>query len=225
MLERHIAFVATDDAGAEDPAFTRGRLRAGLTPGFGRRATVLGLLIGGVLREVLEQCRDTVIYASAFGETRALADFLDTFPHPSPTLFQTSVHPSAVQQVMIDRQLPIREYIPLAGGPCLAARALVTALLAPADTVVFCGGEERGSWMSGYKMASDRGFAFALALRKGRDASTRGHLGLAPIDEAEGRRSGAACEMPFPAWFDLLHSRKNYDGPVSAEWRLELNWT
>jgi len=32
MLERHIAFVATDDAGAEDPASTRGRLRAGFAP-------------------------------------------------------------------------------------------------------------------------------------------------------------------------------------------------
>lgn len=218
MPEAYVTYVCTDDAGGEDPAATRARLRAGLSPGFGRRATVLGLMIGGVLRGVMEQCGGTTVYASAYGETRTLADFLDTFPHESPTLFQTSVHPSAVQQVMIERKLPIREYVPLAGGPCLAARALAAALLSPSDTVILCGGEERGSWMADIGMASDRSFAFALALRKVRDAST---LALLRLEAAGGGPGG----MAFPAWFDLLHTRGNYNGPVSAEWRLGLDWT
>ncbi len=226
MLEGYVSYVGTDDAGGEDPAATRARLRAGLSPGFSRRATVLGLLIGGVLRGVMEQCGGTTVYASAYGETRTLADFLDTFPHESPTLFQTSIHPSAVQQVMIERKLPIREYVPFAGGPCLAARALLAALLSPCDPVVFCGGEERGSWMADIGVASDRSFAFALALRKSRDASTLARLRLEPADgDPEARTGSAPGGMAFPAWFDLLHSRRNFNGTVSAEWRLGLEWT
>ncbi len=225
MPEAYVSYACTDDAGGEDPAATRARLRAGLSPGFSRRATVLGLLIGGVLRGAMEQCGGTTVYASAFGETRTLADFLDTFPHESPTLFQTSVHPSAVQQVMIERKLPIREYVPLAGGPCLAARALAAALLSPGDPVVFCGGEERGSWMADMGIASDRSFAFALVLRKDRDASTLARLRLEALDRDEGAQAdGAPGGMAFPAWFDLLHARRSYDGPVSAEWRLGLEW-
>jgi hypothetical protein len=226
MLEGYVSYACTDDAGGEDPASTRARLRAGLSPGFSRRATVLGLLVGGVLRGAMEQCGGTTVYASAYGETRTLADFLDTFPHESPTLFQTSVHPSAVQQVMIERKLPIREYVPLAGGPCLAARALAAALLSPGDPVVLCGGEERGGWMADIGMASERSFAFALVLRKEGDASTLARLRLEPSG-GDGRAPAGSAPgaMAFPAWFDLLHSRRNYDGPVSAEWRLGLEWT
>jgi hypothetical protein len=221
MLERYFSCVGTDDAGSEDAASIRARLRDGFTPAFGRRATILGLLIGGVLRKALDRNCEAIVYASAYGETRTLADFLDSFPHASPTLFQTSVHPSAVQQVMIDRQQPVREYIPLAGGRCLAARALVTAILAPAERVVLCGGEERGSWMTEYQMASDRSFAFALALQRSRDASTQGRIRLLPIVES----NAATDPISFPAWFELLHGRRNFSGPVSAEWQLELEWT
>lgn len=225
MLERYISYVGTDDAGSEDPAAVRARLRGVFTPAFSRRATVLGLLIGGVLRRALERNCDTIVYASAFGETRALADFLDSFPHASPTLFQISVHPSAVQQLMIDRQQSVREYMPLAGGKDLAARAVLTALLAPADRVVLCGGDERGSWMTDYQVASDRGFAFALALQRNRDPSTQGRIRLEPNDKKGEKPPGDASDpMPFPTWFELLHGRRGYRGAVSAEWRLELEW-
>jgi hypothetical protein len=226
MLERYVSCVGTDDAGAGEPAAIRARLRGVFAPAFGRRATILGLLIGGVLRKALEGDCDAIVYASTFGETRTLADFLDSFPHPSPTLFQTSVHPSPVQQVMIDRQQPVREYIPLAGGRCLAARALLTALLSPADRVVLCGGEERGGWMSEQGMASDRGFAFALALGRNRDASTQGRLRLDPIAQTERGPSGdSPGAMSLSEFFDLLHARRGHRGPVSAEWRLELEWS
>ena len=49
MLERYVSCVGTDDAGAGEPAAIRARLRGVFAPAFGRRATILGLLIGGVL--------------------------------------------------------------------------------------------------------------------------------------------------------------------------------
>ncbi|MGD1030778.1 MAG: hypothetical protein ABSA05_06510 [Opitutaceae bacterium] len=226
MLERFVSCVGTDDAGAGEPAAIRARLRGVFAPAFGRRATILGLLIGGVLREALEGDCDAIVYGSTFGETRTLADFLDSFPHPSPTLFQTSVHPSPVQQVMIDRQQPVREYIPLAGRRCLAARVLLTALLCPADRVVLCGGEEHGSWLSDFRMGSDRSFAFAMVLGRSRDASTQGRLRLEPIGETAPEPSGGEQgAMSLSEFFDLLHARRDYKGPVSAEWRLEVEWS
>jgi hypothetical protein len=226
MIERFISCVGTDDAGQEDPASIRRRLQGVFTPGFARRATILGLIVGGVLHKALGRGSEAVVYGSVFGETRALGDFLDSFCHPSPTLFQTSVHPSAVQQLMIDRQQPIREYIPLAGGPNLPARMLVAAHLTRADSVVVCGGEERGGWLADHHVASDRTFAFAFTLCKTPDPSSECRLRLQQADRAGGDPPDAApAELKFPAWFELLHTRRNYAGMASPEWRIELEWT
>jgi hypothetical protein len=225
MFERFITCAATEDAGREDPAAIRGRLRGVFTPGFDRRATILGLLIGGVLRKALGNGCNAIVYGSAYGETRALGDFLEGFSHPSPTLFQISVHPSAVQQLMIDRRQPVREFIPVAGGPHLAARILAAALLSPCDPVILCGGEEHGGWLADHGVASERSFAFALTLGKDRDHSAQGRLRLRPRDRIrEGRTANEPEELSFPAWFELLHARRNHSGPLSPEWCLELEW-
>ena len=226
MIERYISCVSTDDAGQEDPAAIRRRLQGVFTPGFARRATILGLIVGGVLHKALGRGCEAVVYGSVFGETRALGDFLDSFCHPSPTLFQTSVHPSAVQQLMIDRHQPVREYIPLAGGPYLPARMLVAALLTTADSVVLCGGEEKGGWLAAHRVASDRSFAFALTLCKTPDQSPECRLRLQQIHRAEGGPSDAAPGgLAFSAWFESLHARRNYAGMASPEWWMELEWT
>ncbi|HVW21968.1 MAG TPA: hypothetical protein VHC86_12210 [Opitutaceae bacterium] len=218
MLEGYLTQVATESALAEEPAAVSARLRSVFSAGAGRRATVLGLLIGKVLEDRERWPTDAIVYASRFGETRALSAFLDTFPHPSPTLFQTSVHPSAVQQVMIERRRPVPEYFPLAGGPDLAARALVTAFACPAEAVILCGGDERGSWMAEAGVASDQGFAFAALLRRSAGPAPLARLRLTP---AEGPAAGG---LAFPDWFALLHGRRAFGGPVSPDWRLELEW-
>ena len=163
MLERYIQAIRTDNPGLEEPAATRERLKGGFAPGAVRRMTQLGLLVGAAVGELAPTEDDTVVYASAFGETRTLSAFLDSFPAASPTLFQTSVHPSGVQQVLIGRQCSVREFFPLAGGPYLAGQALLVALLATTPRVLVCGGEERGTWMTECGVASPRAFAFALA--------------------------------------------------------------
>ena len=117
---------------------------------------------------------DALVYATQFGEGRALEGYLDSFPAASPTLFQTSIHPSGAQQGLIGRQRSVREFFPLAGGNHLVATAAQAALLAHAERVLFCGGEERGTWLVPHAAASDRAFAFALALTRARATDSIG---------------------------------------------------
>ena len=115
MLERFLQALSTDLPGDEDPAATRLRLKARFPAGAVRRMTQLGLLVGATLADLITEQDDTLIYASQFGEGRALESYLDSFPTPSPTLFQTSIQPSGVQQGLIGRQQAIREVFPLCG--------------------------------------------------------------------------------------------------------------
>jgi hypothetical protein len=126
--------------------------------------THLGFLIGSVLDGVAVRSDDSVVYASTFAETRALEEFLASFPAASPALFQTSIHPGAVQQVLIGRQQPVGRLWPLATEKRLIEQALLIALLEPASRVLIVGGEEKGTWMLDHGMAAERPFAFSLAL-------------------------------------------------------------
>jgi hypothetical protein len=191
MLERHIQFVGTEfpDA-AETAAEARVRLREKFPRPALRRMTHLGLLAGAALEGVPIGAEDAVVYATSFAETRALEDFLTSFPAASPLLFQTSIHPSAIQQVLIGRQQPIRRFWPMTGRQRLVESALLAALLEPAPRVVLAGGEERGTWLLERRMASDRAFAFGLVLtREPREA--RGRIGF--------REGGPASETACPA--------------------------
>lgn len=156
-----------------------------------RRMTHLGLLLGSVLDGVTLSPADAVVYASTFAETRALEDYLASFPSASPALFQTSIHPGAVQQVCISRQQSVARLWPLAGRARLVEQALMTALLEPAERVVVLGGEERGSWMLEHGMASDRSFGFGLVLS--RDAA--GAIGRVTLHRASGAAPTAAPEL------------------------------
>jgi len=222
MLERYLQAVRTDDPGAEEPAATRERLKTNFPPGATRRMTQLGLLVGSALNDLVPTSDDTLVYATGFGESRALEAYLASFPTPSPTLFQTSIHPSGAQQVLIGRQRPIREFFPLAGGPQLTAQAFLTALLSPTPRVLLCGGEERATWLTEHGVASDRTFAFAIALTS---TATPGFLGK--ITLASGSDADVSLASPFPLaqFFDLLHARRPFSGPLANARHLTLSWT
>jgi hypothetical protein len=216
MNELHMARLHTDDAGAEGPSATRGRLKGGFPPGATRRMTTLGLLVGSALGTVEPGEGDCLVYASAFAESCALEGFLDSFPAPSPTLFQTSIHPSAVQQLLIGRQSAVREFVPISGGSLLAFHALRAVLLCPSPRRVLCGGEEKGTWLLEHGLASDRTFAFAAALSA---SPGPGSLGTVALERCPG--TGA---MGLAMLFDLLHARAPFDGAVAPGWKLRLTW-
>ncbi len=149
-----------------------------------RRMTHLGLLAGSALDGAPLGPDDALVYASTFAETRALEDFLTSFPAASPLLFQTSIHPGGIQQVLIGRQQPIARLWPLAGCRRLVEQALLTALLEPAARVALLGGEERGSWMLEQGVASARAFAFAIILTRDPENAS-GRLAFAPGSQAD----------------------------------------
>ena len=235
MLERFIQAVRTDAPGAEEAAATRARLKDRFPAGAVRRMTQLGLFVGAVLGELEPGEGDALVYSTQFGEGRALEGYLDSFPSASPTLFQTSIHPSGAQQGLIGRQRCLCEFFPLAGGANLVASAAQAALLSTAGRVLWCGGEEIGTWLVPHGAASDRAFAFALALTRSRTADTFGRVGVV-LCEGWANRPGVprlggdaspshAGALPLADWFGLLHGRQAFAGAVAPGWKLRLEWS
>lgn len=167
MIERFLHHLRVELPPADETAeAVRTRLREKFPRQAVRRMTHLGLLVGSTLDGLALDPGDAVVYASTFAETRALEDFLTSFPAASPQLFQTSIHPSAIQQVLIGRQQPLARLWPLAGRTRLVEQALLTALLETAPRVALVGGEEQGTWLLDHAMASPRAFAFTALLTR-----------------------------------------------------------
>ncbi len=216
MIERHLHALQFEDPGLEETAATRERLRALFPRGATRRMTQLGLLLGSVLDPLHPAEEDALVYASSFGESRALHDYLASFPTASPTLFQTSIHPSAIQQVLVARQQPVREFFPFGGRAQLVAHAVEAALLAPSPRTILCGGEERILPPGDSGTASPVGFAFALALGADRAAA----LGTLRLEESP----APAGELALAEFFAALRDRRPLDQPVAPGMRLVLTW-
>lgn len=180
MIERYIHHLRIEQpATGESAAEARVRLSDKFPRNALRRMTHLGLLLGSTLDGFKVEADDALVYATTFGETRALEDFLSGLPEASPSLFQTSIHPGGVQQVMIGRQQPVARLWPMAGKDRLVEHALLTALLEPAARVVLLGGEERGTWMLEHQAASERAFAFSLVLTREAEGAI-GRVSFAP---------------------------------------------
>lgn len=218
MFEAHLQAISVCDAGEETPAITRERLKERFARGATRRMTQLGLLVGTALDDLGPRADDAVVYASAYAETRALEGYLESFPGASPTLFQTSIHPSAVQQALITRQHPVGEFFPLTGRQHLVGHALLAAMLSPAPRVLLCGGEERGTWLLEQRAASDRTFAFALALTRD-PAGAIARVELRAVPEVAG-----GGEYALPTFFDALQTRQPIDAGVAPGLALKLEW-
>lgn len=216
MIERYLQAVRFEDPGEEAPEATRSRLRDLFPRGATRRMTRLGLLLGSVLHDLRPAEEDTLVYASTYAESRALEDYLASFPAASPTLFQTSIHPSAVQQVLIARQQPVREFFPLTGRAHLAAHALQVGLLASTPRVIVCGGEERGTWLIECDAASNETFAFA-ALLSVEPSGSLGRVRLEPSGENDG-------ELDLKEFFVLLRDRRSLQRTVAPGLMLTLTW-
>lgn len=190
VIERFIHHVHVErPAENETVVQARERLREKFPRAALRRMTHLGMLLGATLDGMALTPNDAVVYATSYAETRALEEFLTSFPAASPMLFQTSIHPGGIQQVLIGRQQPVARLWPLAGRTRLVEQALRTVLLEPARRALLVGGEERGTWLLEQQMASERAFAFALEFQ--RDAE--GAVGRATFTPAVTNATAEAC--------------------------------
>ena len=125
-----------------------------------------------------------LIYVSTYADTRALETYLDSFPTPSPTFFQTSIHPSGVEQALIFSKQPVDEFYPFAGREFSVPQSLrlAASLTSQGKDVILCGGEERGTWLLDAQSASNQNFAYAVKFSScQQDALAR--IKISPIGE------------------------------------------
>ena len=226
MIRRYVRRAAAE--GPFDGATPDDRAREwtkNFPPNTVRRMTKLGLMLGAALKDFPIEPDDAVIYATTFGETITLARYLESFPMASPLFFQTSIHPSAIEQVLINRVCPVRELTPLAGQPDLSVHAALTALLTPGERVLLTGGEEVGSWMRQLDAASNVGFAFALELAESFDDA----IGELRWSE-EARHDETASEAPAAVAGDLhelfhaVQARRPMRLPCPSGGEVTLTW-
>jgi hypothetical protein len=117
-------------------------------------------------------------------------------------------------------------------------------MLAPGPVAVLAGGEERGTWLVEAGAVSDRSFAYAVRLAREPGPNPLGRLvitseigsscpsfseptGETPVPPMPGPLAGETAEgtLSHPAWFELLHHRRPFDGPAAEGWRLQLIWS
>jgi hypothetical protein len=93
-----------------------------------------------------------------------------------------------------------------------------TALLSSAARVLLCGGEERGTWLLEQKVASDRTFAFALALT----CEASGAIARVSLDACSA--DGIFVEFTLPQFFDALRERRGIELVGAPGLQLGLHW-
>ena len=142
-----------------------------------RRMTHLGIMVSLCLQKMNVERGTPIVYASAFAESSSLEKFIDSFPEASPALFQSSIHPSAVEQALIPGKKAIDRFYPITSDTDLGGKALETCFLMGEENMIMVGGEERGTWLCEYGLASKESFAFSLKLRRG-----TGGIGSVSID-------------------------------------------
>ena len=158
-------------------------LKEGLPRSAQRRMTLMGLMMHRLLEDRGISDEFSIVYHTAFGESRTMKDYIDTYPYPSPMAFQASIHPSAVEQSLILRRQSVRYFMPMAGRDALF-QSLRIALDLPAGSIV-CGAEEWEPWLAKYNLSSRPSHAWAVSL-------------CAPT-EAEGRFVVEASASDAPA--------------------------
>jgi len=209
---RQSAALVLDDV--EDPKVLAG-LKEGLPRSAQRRMTLMGLMLHRLLEGRTLDADTAIIYLTAFGESRTMEKYLESFPMPSPMGFQSSIHPSGVEQSLILRRQPVRFFLPLAGRDALF-QALRTATTLPAGTIL-ASAEERGGWLARNDLSSRVTFSWALTLADREEAE--GSFAW-EADAGEARESGRASGL---AW--ALAEREAWAwkrpglGTVRLQWR------
>jgi len=220
MIEDRLTIEAVEyvDGGSGFAADARARLKGEFPGRSARRMTHLGMLVGLCLQKMDVERTVPIIYASAFGESESLEKFIDSFPQASPALFQSSIHPSAVEQGLIARKQPVNRFYPITSDTNLFGQALENCFLLGEENVILLGGEERGDWLCPFRLASDVSFAFGMRF------SQRGEgIGSLVVDRSV--KPDLKGSVDFVSAARAIGSRKNFKVPSFAldAW-IRLEW-
>lgn len=218
LLSCYIKHLATRALAPEAEAAQLADLRSEVGRRPARRMSALGMLLHRVLEGVDAGAYGRVVYTTTYTESGFIERFLESFPQPSPMMFQSSIHPGGAEQVLIQRQQGIRDFLPLAGQEQLIASALDHALLPDGEQVLWCGGEERATWLTEAGLASDRSFAFALTL----DPEPAGAIGTLRWDRTAFSEDTTAIDNL--SWFRLLEAREPGRWNLPGGGTLSLQW-
>ena len=184
-----------------------------------RRMTHLGMMVGVCLQKVGIARETPIVFASTFAESASLERFIDSFPEASPAMFQSSIHPSSVEQALIPNKQAIDRFYPITSDRNLSGQILESAFLLAENEITLLGGEEAGSWLCEQRLASCQAFAFGMKLKRGGEG-----LGTVSLDRSSSIE-GAACPS-FPEFARALGERHNLripsfalDAWIRIEWR------
>jgi len=160
-----------------------------------------------------------MVYATTYTESLALEAYLESLPHASPANFQTSIHPSGIEQALILNNRSVAALYPLAGSQNLINQALALALADKRNDVVIFAGEEAGTWLADLGVASDRSFAFALHLSLD-EGDSIGKVSLTE-NSVKGIKDSCSCLLDF---ISILRKRERVDW-TSGHGSFTISWT
>jgi len=183
-----------------------------------RRMTHLGMLITMCLSKLKVSKETPVIYASAYGESETLERFIDSFPAASPAAFQSSIHPSAVEQALIPGKQVIDRFYPITCGPDLVGKGLECCFVLGEAEVILLGGEERGDWLCAHNLASHDSFAFGLQLSHQKEGLGKVKLGALLSEDEE-------SSLGLASFAQALGERRSIRIPAYGlnRW-IEIDW-
>ncbi len=206
------------DGGDDSVVEARAKYKGEFPGRSARRMTHLGMMIGLCLQKMDIRTDVPLIYASTYAESASFEKFIDSFPQASPALFQSSIHPSAVEQALIPGKQSIDRFYPITSNTNLAGRALENCFLLGEDTVILAGGEERGTWLCEHGMASDESFAYALELKRKGDG-----VGKITLDRSEPLDSEKSVSCP--SFAKMISDRRSVRVPsiVLGVW-IQIDW-
>lgn len=216
--ELYISHVHTLRAGDETLAQARSRIPKDFPRRSARRMTHLGTLLARVMTDLPTPIDGTLVYGTTYAETQSLENYVDSFPQPSPLLFQASIHPSGIQQVFVHRRVPLDAFIPITGNENLIGSLFDTAVLAGTDRVTICGGEEQGTWLLEQEKASDIAFAWTLTLSPW-PADSVGRLSIRSEDT-----SATPAPVSPQRFLTALENRSSLSIPRAAGGAFHLDW-
>lgn len=185
-----------------------------------RRLTRMALMIAACLKDQVIAADATVIYATTFSETNCLEKYLESFPTPSPLMFQNSIHPSGMEQVLIARKQPVEEFFCYAGDTHILHSALIAAFTSDQPEQWLVAAEERGTWLTERGFASEQNFAWALRLNQDSEGA------LARMEWTPDTQTPATSPLSTLDFLNLLLERRDRQlqteslGTVTLQWLL-----